>query len=50
MDQIAAAIWAFGRVFGADRHCDRRLDRSAASVTPSEPSRTCDTSGYRKKM
>lgn len=50
MDQIAEAIWTFGRVFyGADRHCDHRLDQSVATMVLSEPSGSHDTSSNRKK-
>lgn len=40
MEQIAEAIWTFGRkLFGDDRH---RLDRSVVSMVLSEPSETCE--------
>lgn len=39
MDQIAGAIWTFGRVvFGADRRRDCRVHQSVASMALSEPS------------
>lgn len=45
MDQIAEAIWAFGRVlFGADRHRDRSLDRSVVRMVLSEASKTREVS------
>lgn len=52
MDQIAEAIWAFGREhFGADRRRDHRLDRSVVSVVLSEPSETREASDQlRNKM
>lgn len=41
MDQIAEAIWSFGReFFGADRRRDHRLDQSVVSMVLSEPSET----------
>lgn len=52
MDQIAKAIWTFGReVFGADRRRDHRLDPSVVSVVLSEPSETREASNWlQKKM
>lgn len=52
MDQIAAAIWSFGReFFGADRRRDHRLDQSVVSMVLSEPSETCEASiRLREKM
>lgn len=46
MDQIAEAIWAFGRVlFGADRRRDRSLDQSVVRmVVLSEASKTREVS------
>lgn len=45
MDQIAEAIWTFGReVFGADRRKDHRLDQSVVTVVLSEPSETREAS------
>lgn len=45
MDQIAEAIWTFGRVlFGADRLGDHRIDRSVVSMVLSEASETRDVS------
>ena len=49
MEQIAEAIWTFGRkLFGDDRH---RLDPSVVSMVSSEPSETFKAyTGLWKKM